>query len=84
MDEQQQADQVSINKKVPRWLKWIIFYLLGILSFIIGQALMDFNVVSSKWWLIGLIMAFVYWWLFVRSSAEKMESTVKYDWRKRK
>ena len=83
MEDQQSVAKTS-NKKTPRWVKWIVFYAVGVLTFIIGQALVDMSLIGSKWWLILLVCMYAYWHLFVRTPEFKDEKKIQYDWGKKK
>jgi hypothetical protein len=73
-----------MKKQMSRWLKWIVFYLFGILSFIVGQALVDLTIISSKWWLVASVTLLIYWILFLRKATTRVEGEIKYDWNKLK
>lgn len=73
-----------MKKQMSRWLKWIVFYLFGMLSFIVGQALVDLTIIRSKWWLVASVTLLIYWILFLRKATTRVEGEIKYDWNKLK
>jgi len=83
MDEKTSTSS-SNNKKTPKWMKWIVFYAVGILAFVVGQALIDFNLIGSKWWFVTTVCIVFYWLLFLRKTTIEVDQTIKYDWDKKK
>ena len=74
----------SKSKKMPKLIKWISFYVVGILAFVVGQALIDLNFIDSKWWFVTAVCIIFYWILFIRTTTIEVEQTIKYDWDKKK
>jgi|LauGreDrversion4_2_1035121.scaffolds.fasta_scaffold942522_2 hypothetical protein len=72
------------KKQLPKWLKWLILYLSGIVAFVVGQALMDMSIIGSKWWIVTPAILAVYWFLFIKTTAAHVEGEIKYDWDKKK
>lgn len=83
-NDEQNTEQQSVETPMPKWQKWLIFFLLGVLASVVGQGLVDFKIIGNKWWLITVVTLLGYWFLFVRKPKIQVEQSITYDWNKRK